>query len=299
MVVGGTVVLLEHSRFDVEEMLATVERHRATNLIIVGQAFAVPMLEFLEEHPDRYDLSSLVMVTSSGVMWSHENKAGLLRHMPQVLLFDTFGSSEAVNLGGSVSSAGAPAQTAKFVLGPYAAVFSEDGRRIEPGSREAGLVAVGRFIPVGYHKDDAKTASTFRTFDGERWSVPGDFATVDTDGTLHLLGRGSMCINTGGEKVFPEEVEEVLKTHPQVRDAVAIGIPDPRFGEIICAVVEAEDGVAPTLAALSNHVKAALAVYKAPRHLVLVDTIGRAPNGKVDYKRLKEVATERLAGGAA
>jgi fatty-acyl-CoA synthase len=165
---------------------------------------------------------------------------------------------------------------------------------VQPGSGEQGMVAVGGFIPLGYYKDEVKTASTFRTFEGRRWSVPGDWAEVNADGSLKLLGRGSVCINTGGEKVFPEEVEEALKKHVGVRDAVAVGLPDPRFGETICAVVEAEPGAEVTLPDLADHVKEHLAAYKAPRQLVVVDTIGRAPNGKVDYKRLKGVAIERL-----
>ena len=173
-------------------------------------------------------------------------------------------------------------------------VFTEDGRRVQPGSGERGLVAVGGYIPLGYYKDEAKTAQTFRTFEGQRWSVPGDWVEVNADGTLNLLGRGSVCINTGGEKVFPEEVEEVLKRHESVRDAVVVGIPDARFGEAICAVVEASPGASPELSVLADHVKAGHAHYKVPRHLVVVDTIGRAPNGKVDYKRLKGVALERL-----
>ena len=172
-------------------------------------------------------------------MWSHDNKQGLLRHMPQALLFDSFGSSEAVGLGISVSAAGQAEQTARFMITENNAVFTDDGRRVEPGSGEMGMVAVGGFIPVGYYKDEAKSAATFRTIEGRRWSIPGDFATVNADGTIHLLGRGSVCINTGGEKVFPEEVEEALKTHPSVRDAVVVGIPDERFGETICGVVEA------------------------------------------------------------
>ena len=294
MAVGGCIVSLVQRHFDVDELFSTIEQRRVTSLIIVGQAFAGPMLDALEATPTRYDLSSLGLMVSSGVMWSRENKDGLLRHLPQVVLFDSFGSSEAVGMGGSVSAAGAAQRTATFSLGANCAVFSEDGRRVEPGSGEQGLVAVGGYIPLGYYKDEAKSAQTFRTFEGRRWSVPGDFATVDADGTLHLLGRGSVCINTGGEKVFPEEVEEALKTHPAVRDAVAVGLPDPRFGETICAVVEAEEGsAAVTLSELSEHVKQHLAAYKAPRHLVLVDTIGRAPNGKVDYKRLKAVAIEQ------
>ncbi len=294
MNIGGAVVTLPSRHFDVHELLAQVEENKVNSLIIVGQAFAGPILETLDAEPGRYDLSSLVMMSSSGVMWSQDNKEGLLRHVPQAALFDSFGSSEAVGMGASVSTADGATQTARFMIGPACAVFDDDGRRVVPGSGERGVVAVGGFIPLGYYKDEAKTAQTFRTYEGQRWSVPGDWAEVNEDGTLVLLGRGSVCINTGGEKVFPEEVEEALKQHPAVRDAVAVGLPDARFGETICAVVEATDGAAPTLDELADHVKSHLAHYKAPRQLVVVDTIGRAPNGKVDYKRLKTVATERL-----
>jgi acyl-CoA synthetase (AMP-forming)/AMP-acid ligase II len=295
---GGTIVSLPNRRFDVAELFSEIQRLKVTVIIIVGQAFAGPMLAHLDAHPGEYDLSSVALITSSGVMWSHDNKAGLIRHMPQVILFDSYGSSEAVGLGGSVSAAGAAEQTARFMLGPNCAVFTDDGRRVEPGSGEQGMVGVGGFIPLGYYKDEVKSAQTFRVIEGRRWSIPGDFAEVNADGSLHLLGRGSVCINTGGEKVFPEEVEEALKTHPAVQDVVAVGLPDERFGEVICAVVEPAEGAAPPdLATLSEHVKASLAAYKAPRQLVLVDTIGRAANGKVDYKRLKQVAAERTTAG--
>lgn len=291
---GGAVITLPNRNLDPEAIWSTVEKRRANSVVIVGQAFAGPMLEHLDANPGRYDLSSVVQMGSSGVMWSQENKQGLLEHVPQMAITDSFGSSEAVGMGASVSVKGAPVKTAQFQLGPRCVVFTEDGRRVEPGSGERGLVAVGGAIPLGYYKDPEKTAATFRTFEGQRWTVPGDWAEVNADGTLHLLGRGSVCINTGGEKVFPEEVEETLKKHPSVRDAVAVGIPDPRFMETICAVVEVEGAATPTLEELSEHVKAHLAGYKAPRHLVLVPTIGRAPNGKVDYKRLKQHALDTL-----
>lgn len=299
MAVGGCIVTLANRKFDVDELLSTVQRRAATSIIIVGQAFAGPMLDQLRANPDRYDLSTVGLITSSGVMWSQENKAGLLEFMPQAILFDSFGSSEAVGMGASFSSKDAPEQTAKFMLGPNCAVFDEFGERIEPGSGNAGIVAVGGYIPLGYYKDEAKTAQTFRTYEGRRWSVPGDFAEVNADGTLHLLGRGSVCINTGGEKVFPEEVEEALKTHPAVRDAVCVGLPDERFGEVICAVVETEDGTPIDVETLSAHVKLHLAAYKAPRHVVAVDSILRAPNGKVDYKRLKALAIAETGVGAS
>ena len=298
MNLGGAAVTLPSRSFDVGELFANIERHQVQTLVIVGQAFAGPMLEYLDFHRHRHDLSSLVMITSSGVMWSQENKNGLLKHLPHVMLFDSYGSSEAVGMGGSISRAGETAtKTASFALGPTCAVFNEEGRRVAAGSGERGLVAVGGFIPLGYYRDEAKSAQTFRTFEGQRWSVPGDWAEIAADGSLILLGRGSVCINTGGEKVFPEEVEEALKKHSAVRDAVAVGIPDVRFGETICAVVEAEPGPAPDLTTLSDHVKAHLAAYKAPRHLVLIDSIGRAPNGKVDYKRLRAHAIEKLGHG--
>jgi fatty-acyl-CoA synthase len=299
MASGGCVVTLANRKFDVVELLSAVERRKANAIVIVGQAFAGPILDHLEINRGHYDLSSVALMTSSGVMWSQENKAGLLEHMPQAILFDSFGSSEAVGMGASFSAKGAPQETAKFQLGVNVAVFDEDGERVQPGSSERGMVAVGGFIPVGYYKDEAKSAATFRTIEGRRWSIPGDYAEVNEDGTLRLLGRGSVCINTGGEKVFPEEVEEVLKTHPAVRDAVCVGLPDSRFGEVICAVVEPENGEAPDLATLAAHVKASLAAYKAPRNVLLVDSIGRAPNGKVDYKRLQNLATERLVPTAS
>jgi fatty-acyl-CoA synthase len=197
-------------------------------------------------------------------------------------------------MGQSVSSAGGSAKTAKFALGENARVIGDDGTDVAPGSGEIGRVAVKGITPVGYYKDDAKSAATFITIDGERYSIPGDYAQVEADGTLTLLGRGSVCINTGGEKVFPEEVEEVLKEHPGVRDAVAVGVPDDKFGEAITAVVEAAPGVQLDEAEVIAHVKGRLAAYKAPKRVLPIDTIGRAPNGKVDYKRLKQFALDAL-----
>ncbi|WP_293897839.1 AMP-binding protein [Phenylobacterium sp.] len=291
---GGTVAVLPSRKFDAIELWNEVERLEATGVVLVGLAFSTPMLEALDANPSRWDLSSVRAMSSSGSMWSYENKRGLLGHMPTAVIADSFGSSEAVGLGASASAAGAEAQTAAFMLGPNTGVFTEDGRRVVPGSGERGLVAVTGFLPMGYYKDEAKSGATFKVIEGIRWSVPGDWAEVNTDGTLKLLGRGSVCINTGGEKVFPEEVEEALKRHAAVRDAVVVGVPDARFGERICAVVEAEAGEAPTLPELSDHVRAQLAAYKAPRELVVVDSIGRAPNGKVDYKAIKDRALAAL-----
>jgi fatty-acyl-CoA synthase len=293
LVAGGTVVTLPSRKFDAAELFDEIERRSATSLIIVGLAFAAPMLETLDAHPGRWTLPSLRRIVSSGVMWSAENKAGLLKHLPNIVLFDSLGSSEAPGLAGSMSNAADTGKTAKFAVGANAAVFTEDGVRVEPGSGVRGLLAVGGHTPVGYYKDEAKSAATFRTFEGKRWSVPGDWATVEADGAVTLLGRGSQVINTGGEKVFPEEVEEALKRFPGVRDAAVVGVPDPRFGERICAVVDAGDG-RPTLAELAAHVKGLLADFKAPRELVLAPVV-RAPNGKLDYKAVKALALEALS----
>jgi fatty-acyl-CoA synthase len=296
---GGGVAVLPSQKFDAAELWGEVERLGVTSISIVGQAFAAPMLDALEASPGRWNLASLRRIGSSGTVWSHENKQGLLKHLPpECVLFDSLGSSEAVGIGGSQSSAAGAAETARFMVGPETAAFAEDGRRIEPGSGERGLLARAGFIPMGYYKDPEKSARTFREFEGRRWSVPGDFATVEADGTLKLLGRGSQVINTGGEKVFPEEVEEALKRHSAVRDAVVVGVPDPRFGERICAIVDPQPGVAaPGLAELAAHVRQHLADYKAPRELVLAPVV-RAPNGKVDYKAAKALALDALKATA-
>ena len=294
---GGSCVCLESRTFDVVEMLDTIEREGVNAAAIVGDAFAKPILKALDAEPDRWDLSSLQLLSSSGVMWSETVKQGLLEHHPAMLLLDAFSSSEALGMGQSISMAGGATKTAKFTLGHNSRVIDDEGRDVVPGSGQAGRVAVKGVTPVGYYKDPEKSAATFIEIDGERYSIPGDYATVAADGTLELLGRGSVCINTGGEKVYPEEVEEALKEHPSVHDAVAVGVPDDRFGEAITAVVQpAEPGATVDEAELIAHVKGHLASYKAPKRVLTVDTIGRAPNGKVDYKRLRRFAEEQLAG---
>jgi fatty-acyl-CoA synthase len=293
---GGSSVTLTSRKLDVVEMLDTIERESVAQIAIVGDAFARPLLAALDANPGRWDLSSLFLIASSGVMWSEQTKQGLLKHHPNMILVDAFSSSEAVGMGASLSTGGSASQTAKFTLGENTIVIGDAGTRVQPGSGEIGRVAVGGFQPIGYYKDDEKTAKTFIQFEGKRYSCPGDYAQVEADGSLTLLGRGSVCINTGGEKVFPEEVEEVLKTYPTVRDAVAVGVPDDKFGEVVAAVVEI-DGPGADADDIIAHVRSKLAAYKAPKRVLVVPTIGRAPNGKVDYKRLKAEATEQLAAG--
>ncbi len=292
---GGRVVTLTSRQFDPLELLDTVEREKVNGLVIVGDAFGKPILASLDAHPGRWDLSSLVGIVSSGVMWSEETKQGLLRHHPGMLLVDAFSSSEAIGIGTSVSSGTSSAHTAQFTLGPEVRVIDADGRDTERGVGQIGVLALGGRIPLGYYKDEAKTAATFRTIDGKRYSVPGDFAEVGEDGSIHLLGRGSVCINTGGEKVYPEEVEEAVKTVEGVADAVVVGIPNQRFGEEIVAVVELSPGTPPdsaTPGTIIDHVKSKLAGYKAPRRVRFVPSIGRSPSGKVDYARHRTETVE-------
>jgi fatty-acyl-CoA synthase len=292
---GGSVVTLDAAGLDVPQLLDAVEREKVNAVAIVGDAFAKPIVRALDAEPDRWDLSSLVVLTSSGVMFSEGTKQALLRHIPGMMIVDAFSSSEALGMGQSVSSASGSTTTAKFTSGENTRVIDDEGRDVEPGSGQIGRVAVGGFQPVGYYKDPEKSAATFLTIDGKRYSVPGDFAQVEADGSITVLGRGSQCINTGGEKVFPEEVEEALKTHESILDAVAVGVPDEKFGEAITAVVELAPGQVLDPAALIDHVKARLASYKAPKQVLEIETIGRAPNGKVDYKRLKTFAVDQLA----
>jgi acyl-CoA synthetase (AMP-forming)/AMP-acid ligase II len=285
---GGAVTLLPSHKFDAVELWEEAERTGVVSISIVGLAFCTPMLEALDAHPGRWTLPKLRVIGSSGAMWSFENKQGLLRNLPHIALSDRFASSEAFGMGASTSTAGGESQTAQFTVGETCAVFNEAGERVQPGSGERGRVAVGGPIPLGYYNDPAKTAATFPTFEGQRWSMPGDWATVDANGLLTLLGRGSQCINTGGEKVFPEEVEEALKRHPAIRDAAVVGIPEARFGEVICALIEPAPGAGPlSLDEVKAWVRNQLADYKAPRSVIWVDSVGRAPNGKLDYQAVK------------
>jgi acyl-CoA synthetase (AMP-forming)/AMP-acid ligase II len=206
-------------------------------------------------------------------------------------MIDSLGSSEAISVANAVTTAGTASGTARFVLGANTRVLTDDGRDVMPGSGELGRVAFRGRTPLGYYKDEAKSAATFLVVDGVRYSVPGDWAEVEADGTVRLLGRGSQCINTGGEKVYPEEVEEVLKLHPAVEDAAVVGVPDERFGEAIAALVAPAPGAVVDPAELIGHVKAHLAAFKAPKQVIAVPSLGRAANGKLDYRRLKEQAT--------
>ncbi|HZJ26682.1 MAG TPA: AMP-binding protein [Acidimicrobiia bacterium] len=295
LTMGGTIVTLTQRNFDAHELWRAVQAERVTQMAIVGDAFGRPMVAALEEAEARgepYDLSSLVVLISSGVMWTAEVKEALMARGGFVCL-DSLGSSEGVGFANQISVPGSPATTAKFQIGEHTRVLTEEGREVAAGSDEIGLLALGGPIPLGYHKDQAKSEATFRTFGGARYSIPGDWAKVAADGTIELLGRGSVCINTGGEKVFPEEVEEAMKLHPSVIDAIVVGVPDDRFGEMIAAVVSVDGST--TEAEIADEVRGRLAGFKRPRHVVIVDDVPRGPNGKADYAWAKQVAVERAA----
>ena len=300
MLNGGCVVTLANRRFDAVATLEAITAEGINAMAIVGDAFARPMVLALDEQPGRFDLSSLEVVVSSGAMWSAEVKRSFLRYCPaETVLTDSLGSSESIGMGRSDSTAGEASETASFVLGDSASVLDDDGRKVEPGSGVLGRIAVTGHIPLGYYKDPEKTAAMFVEVDGVRYSMAGDYATVEEDGSLKLYGRGSACINSGGEKIFPEEVEEVLKTHPSVRDAVCVGVPDERFGQAVTAVVELDAPERFSEPDVIGWVKRELASYKAPKRVLVRDSVGRAANGKADYNGLREWAVGELASPEA
>ncbi len=296
---GGTIITLPNTNhFDPEELCAAIDKHKVTNLAIVGDAFAKPILSVLEGANGKYDVSSIQTIISSGVMWSVEVKRGLLEYMPAAMMMDSFGSSEAIGFGTSVMTADGEVKTAKFAIGDKCKVFTPEGEEVQPGSGEAGFIARGGAIPLGYYKDPEKTEKTFKTINGKRYSIPGDWCIVEADGTLTLLGRGSVCINTAGEKVYPEEVEEVLKEFPEIEDALVVGLPDEKWGQAVTAVVQPVSGAACEESVVRDFVRERLAGYKVPKRILIKESLGRAPNGKADYKGITTYATEQLAQGS-
>lgn len=288
---GGTVVTLPEREFNAHALWRAVEAERVSDIVIVGDAFAKPMLTALEEAERDgrpYDLSSVKIMLSSGVMWTQGVKAALLERA-SITLIDSMGSSEGI-MGRSVTTRDAVAGTAKFALDPGVKVFDEQDREIAPGTSQIGRIGTAALRAKGYYKDPTKTEQTFRVIDGVRYCFPGDWAMVEADGSITLLGRGSQCINTGGEKVFPEEVEEALKRHPAVYDCLVVGVPDARFGEAVAAVVSLRPGAMADAGDLQGAVRGELAGYKVPRRLVMVDEVRRAPNGKADYRWAKQMA---------
>jgi fatty-acyl-CoA synthase len=293
---GGTVVLLDTPRLEADAVWDAVQENDVQVLTIVGDAFARPLLGALDAAPARWDLTSLRAITSSGVTWSPETKRGLLVHLPDVTLIDSLGASEGV-MTRTETRATDDIAPARFKASDRLVVVSDDGDVVEPGDGRVGMLGVGGAIPLGYYKDPAKTEATFRTVNGRRYSIPGDYATVEDDGTIRLLGRGSACINTGGEKVYPEEVELALRAHPDVFDCVVVGLPDERWGEMVVALVQSNDGAdaQPVADVLGAHCRTTLAGYKVPKRFVFVESLQRSPAGKADYTLLRGVAADALS----
>ncbi|GDY31616.1 acyl-CoA synthetase [Gandjariella thermophila] len=289
---GGTVVL--SPRFDADEVWRAIERHRVNVLAIVGDAMARPLIEAY--HRGGYDASSLVAVSSTGALFSPSVKEQYLDALPNVVITDAVGSSESGFAGIGMLQRGADFSGGVRVNpGRDTVVLDEDNRPLEPGSGLVGRLARGGHVPLGYYKDPEKTAAMFVEVDGRRYVTPGDFARVEADGSITLLGRGNMCINTGGEKVYPDEVEGALKSHPDVFDALVVGVPDDRLGQRVAAVVQPRPGHTLDYAALDAHVRTRIAGYKTPRSLWVVDEITRTPSGKADYRWAQRLTREHQA----
>ena len=295
LLLGGTAITTSNLGFDPDQLWAQVQNKKATNIVIVGDAFAKPMLDALNRgvsDGNAYDISSVQVIISSGVMWSAEVKQGLLEHHDMKLM-DTMGSTEG-GMGASVTTRDNPPATAKFALNPGVIILADDGEILAPGSEKIGLIGTSGLVPVGYYKDEKKSAETFREVDGVRYSFPGDYAKLEMDGTITLLGRGSNCINSAGEKIYPEEVEEALKKDALVFDCLVVGMPDEKFGQKIVAVVSTVDNQQVDEAELIENTRKSIAGYKLPKTILFADEVQRAPNGKANYKWAKVFAEEKL-----
>ena len=303
---GGKLVLYTDAHVDMTRVLALIERERVNSLNLVGDASARPLVAALRADPDRYDTSSLRLLGSGGSMLSADVKIELLQRLPSVLgIVEGIGSSESPAQAVSLTTRDSNAPTSlAFAAKAETMVVDDDLRPIPPGTGTVGRLATRGRVPLGYYKDADRSARTFVEIDGARWSLPGDMATIDADGTVHLLGRGSGCINTGGEKVFPEEVEAVLKLAPGVADAVVLGAPDERYGQQVVAIVAPGDDRGArtstvTLAMLQDHCREHLAGYKLPRALHVVDTVRRTDAGKVDYTWARAVLASAASRAVA
>jgi acyl-CoA synthetase (AMP-forming)/AMP-acid ligase II len=287
---GGKVVLLSAGKLDGDELWRIVANEGVNIMTVVGDAMARPVLDALAAADPEPDTSLLFAFASGGAILSPATKAQVAKLLPNVFVIDAFGSSETGLAGSRASGADDTSTSARFTVDDRTAVLDEDFRRVTPGSGAIGRLARKGHVPLGYHKDATKTASTFVEVEGERWVLPGDLASVEADGTVVLHGRGSTSINTGGEKVFPEEVEGVLKGHPSVYDVLVVGVPDDRWGETVTAVVSLRAGYELSLEDLIVGARDALAGYKLPRKLVVVAEVPRATNGKPDYAAAKALA---------
>jgi 3-oxocholest-4-en-26-oate---CoA ligase len=295
---AGTVVLVP--KFDPHEVWRLVETEKVNTVSITGDAMARPMVETLQE--GNYDTSSLLALSSTAAVFSSSVKEQYLELLPNVVLTEAVGATESGFNGVTMVEKGISQKTTALPTvtpGPDTIVIDDEGKPVEPGSGTIGRMARGGNVPLGYYKDPEKTAQTFVEIDGKRYSIPGDYARIEADGSMTLLGRGNQSINSGGEKIFPEEVEGALKSHPDVFDAIVVGLPDERWGQRVTAVVQSRPGAEPTLDELDAHCRTQIAGYKVPRDLYLIDEIKRQPSGKPDYPWVREYAKkarEQLQG---
>ncbi len=296
---GQTVVLAPE--FNADEVWRMIQEHKVNLLFFTGDAMARPLLDALlasqaSGQGEPYDLSSLFLLASTAALFSTSIKEKFLELLPNRIITDSIGSSE-TGFGGTSIVAKGQSHTGgpRVTIDKNTVVLDEDGHEVVPGSGVRGFIAKRGHIPVGYFKDDEKTRQTFRVINGVRYAIPGDYAQVEADGSVTMLGRGSVSINSGGEKIYPEEVEAALKGHPDVFDALVVGVPDPRFGQHVAAVVHPREGTRPTLAELDAFVRSEIAGYKVPRSLWYVDEVKRSPAGKPDYRWAKDTTEARPA----
>ena len=298
---GQTVVL--EPEFNPGQVWRTIAERKVNLLFFTGDAMGRPLLDALLEATaeaaaggEELDLSSLFLLASTAALFSHSIKEKLLELLPNRVITDSIGSSETGFGGTSIVAKGAEHTGGpRVTIDKATVVLDEHGNEVQPGSGVRGIIAKRGHIPVGYYKDEEKTRQTFRVINGVRYAIPGDYAQVEADGTVTMLGRGSVSINSGGEKIYPEEVEAALKGHPDVFDALVVGVPDPRYGQHVAAVVQPRPGARPALADLDRVVRSEIAGYKVPRSLWIVDEVKRSPAGKPDYRWAKEQTEARPA----
>ena len=285
---GGKLVLQHGPSFDAKRILSLVAEEEVSTISLVGDAMAIPLVE--ELRTGNYDMSNLAVIASAGAILSGSVQDEIEALLPDVMVINSFGTSESGDLGRAAGDEDSHEGRPSFYMGDEVTVIDENGNQLEPGSGQIGMVARSGRLPLGYYKDPEKTAERFKEFKGRRWVVPGDFATIELDGRITFLGRGSKCINTGGEKVFPEEVEEALKAHPEIIDALVVAVPDPRFGSKVAAVFNTRGNKQLSLDEVQQHCRKHIAGYKVPRQISITDTVSRMPSGKPDYPWAEEIA---------
>lgn len=288
---GGKVVLSRNKSFKPDEFCRLVDQEDVNIAVLIGDAMCRPFLDHLRENPGKYDMDSLMVMTSQSAIISRSTIAGFEELLPNVMILNNFGASETGHQGqaiGENDEEGRP----MFFMDESTLIIDDDGNIVEPGSDKVGRLARSGYIPLGYYKDEEKTARTFMTINGVRYVIPGDYAKVDEEGIVSLLGRGSVCINTGGEKVYPEEVEEAIKDHAAIEDVLVIGVPDDRWGQRVVAIIQLKDGQSVDGPQLKEHLTPLIGRYKIPKDWHFVDLVVRQPSGKPDYKWAKEFALE-------